>query len=148
MTHQIVKLKQLPVNKTVVFWSPIEGDDVMVRTGTIAEGSCFFHSLLHGYSGEYSSLDRNGCMRFVRILRASMAEKITRERWEDLGDGLISRIPFQEKVLQCIHNFYEFLEDNKSSIKGRNTRRVIKYLIDNEKALEVYRIIKELIPDE
>lgn len=41
MSKQLNKLKIIPVNKTIVFWSPIEGDDVLVRTGTIAEGSCF-----------------------------------------------------------------------------------------------------------
>jgi hypothetical protein len=35
------QLKMLSVNKTVVFYSPIEGEDVLVRTGTIGEGSCF-----------------------------------------------------------------------------------------------------------
>ena len=54
MSTQFSKLKILPVDKTVVFWSPIEGDDVLIRTGTIPDGSCFFHSLLHAYSKEYA----------------------------------------------------------------------------------------------
>ena len=41
MSHQLETLRLLPVNKTVVFYSPVEGKDVLVRTGTIAEGSCF-----------------------------------------------------------------------------------------------------------
>ena len=47
-------LQLLPVNKTVVFYSPVEGKDVLVRTGTIGEGSCFYHALLHAYSLEYA----------------------------------------------------------------------------------------------
>jgi len=42
-SNKMTKLKILPVNKTVVFNSPIEGDDVLVRTGTVSEGSSFFH---------------------------------------------------------------------------------------------------------
>ena len=41
MSSELATLTILPVNKTVVFYSPIEGKDVLVRTGTIAEGSCF-----------------------------------------------------------------------------------------------------------
>lgn len=36
------QIKQIPVNKTVVFWSPIEGEDVLVRTGIIKEGNSFY----------------------------------------------------------------------------------------------------------
>ena len=32
---ELPKLNILPVNKTVVFYSPVEGKDVLVRTGTI-----------------------------------------------------------------------------------------------------------------
>ena len=71
MNHQLETLRLLPVNKTVVFYSPIEGNDVLVRTGTIAEGSCFFHSLLHAYSKEYISMDIKVRMKFVKKLRSS-----------------------------------------------------------------------------
>ena len=89
----------LPVNKSVVFNSPLEGDDVLVRTGTIAEGSCFLHSLLHAYSKEYISLNIKGRMEFVRRFRASLASKIDREDWEKMGGGIIAKVPFQENVL-------------------------------------------------
>lgn len=146
MTNQLDKLKQLPVNKTVVFWSPIEGDDVMVRTGTIAEGSCFYHSLLHAYSKDYASMDRNGRMKFVHRLRASMAGKIDRESWEEMGKGLIAKIPFQENVHDILINFYRFLA-NDSKARGRSTRRVIKNLVgEDPQKLELYRLITELIP--
>ena len=41
MSGELATLTILPINKTVVFYSPIEGKDVLVRTGTIGEGSCF-----------------------------------------------------------------------------------------------------------
>jgi hypothetical protein len=146
MEKQFGKLKMLPVNKTVVFWSPIEGEDVLVRTGTIAEGSCFFHALLFAYSKEYVSMDIPGRMKFVKRLRASMAGKINHESWEGIGGGLIAKIPFQENVNDILLNFYRFLNEDK--VHGKAAKNVIKKLIgeEDEDDLEVYRLIAELIP--
>lgn len=148
MAKQLGKLKMIPVNKTVVFWSPIEGDDVLVRTGTIAEGSCFFHSLLYAHSREYVAMNTKEKMKFVRRLRASMAGKVDKESWEDMGKGLIAKIPFQEKVDDILVNFYHFLH-NDSRARGRSTRKVIKNLVgDDAQQLELFKIITELVPIE
>lgn len=97
-------IKRLPVNKTVVFNSPLEGDDdTLVRTGTIGEGSCFFHSVLYGCSKDYASQDRQNRMKIVERLRASIAGNITKESWEDMSGGLIAKIPYQRKGLQYTH---------------------------------------------
>ena len=51
--QQMAKLSILPVNKTVVFYSPIEGKDVFVRTGTMEGGNSLIHCLLHACSKDY-----------------------------------------------------------------------------------------------
>ena len=141
------KLKQLPVNKTVVFYSPIEGDDVLVRTGTIDEGSCFFHAILHSYSKEYSMMDKKDRMKLVLKLRAGLSGRIDKESWESMGEGNIARIPFEENIMDIMVNFYSFLENQNSNIRGRTTRRVVKHLIGLQKEkLEIYEIISEIIP--
>jgi len=148
MAKQLGKLKMIPVNKTVVFWSPIEGEDVLVRTGTIAEGSCFFHSLLYAHSREYVAMNTKERMKFVRRLRASMAGKVDKESWEEMGKGLIAKIPFQEKVNDILVNFYHFLH-NDSRARGRSTRKVIKNLVgEDAQQLELFKIITELVPIE
>jgi len=136
-------LKMLEVNKSVVFYSPFEGDDVLVRTGTIGEGSCLFHALLHAYSKDYAIMDRQGRMKFVRRLRASMAGKVNIESWEDMGSGLISKIPFQENVYEILFNFYKFIGGGKPS--GRSSRRVLKKIFKDSKPDELYKIISELL---
>jgi len=148
MAKQVGKLKQLPVNKTVVFWSPLEGEDVLVRTGTISEGSCFFHALLHAYHKDYASMSRKERMKYVRHLRASMAGNIDRENWEEIGEGLIAKVPFQEKIIYILANFYRFLDNNDyTSVRGSSTRRLVKKILNEEKEnLEVLKLIKELIP--
>ena len=141
------KLKQLPVNKTVVFYSPIEGDDVLVRTGTIGEGSCFFHSILHSYSKDYSMMDKKDRMKLVLKLRAGLSGKMDKESWENMGEGNIARIPFEENIMEILISFYNFLENQNSNIRGRATRRVVKQLIGSTKEkLEIYEIISEILP--
>lgn len=146
MSHQLETLRLLPVNKTVVFYSPVEGDDVLVRTGTIAEGSCFFHSLLHAYSKEYVSMDLNGRKTFVKKLRASTARKVDRERWENLSTGLIAKIPFQENVNTLLSDFYKYVLSGKSS-QTKSIGKVIRNVIEDEKQdMEAYKLITEMIP--
>jgi len=143
------KVKILPVNKTVVFNSPLEGDeDTLVRTGTIGEGSCFFHSVMCACSKEYCAMDRKGRMKFVKRLRASMAGNVTRYSWEEMGGGLIAKIPYQEKVYDILTKFYDFMSSSDGGdARGRSTRRVVKKLIKGDvENLELYRLITELIP--
>lgn len=142
------KVSILPVNKTVVFNSPLEGDDdTLVRTGTIGDGSCFFHSVMYGCSKDYASQDRKGRTQFVKRLRASMAGNITKESWEGIGGGLIAKIPYQEKVYDILSKFYEFIgDDHLGDARGRSTRRVIKKLMKNDpEKIELYGIVTALI---
>jgi hypothetical protein len=137
----------LPVNKTVVFYSPIEGKDVLVRTGTIAEGSCFFHALLHAYSKDYISMNENGRRKFVKKLRSSIAVKIDKSRWESLSNGLIAKISFQENVNIILSDFYKYISKGGGVGRTKSVRKVIRSLIKDEKVdIETYKIIMEMIP--
>ena len=85
MSHNLAVLNILPVNKTVVFYSPLEGKDVLVRTGTISEGSCFFHAILHSYSNNYVTMNIEGRMKFVKRLRQSISQKVDKLNWNLSG---------------------------------------------------------------
>ena len=139
-------LKILPVNKTVVFTSPLEGDDVLVRTGTIKEGSCFFHAILHAYSKEYTFMSKSDRMKYIRRIRASMSGKIDKETWEEMAGGVIAKVPFLEMVHKILLNFDLFLSESNDKIRGRATRKTIKLLVTNDSELEVYKIISSLVP--
>ena len=146
MSNQLAVLTVLPVNKTVVFYSPIEGKDVLVRTGTIAEGSCFFHALLHAYSKDYVSMNQSGRMKFVKKLRASIARKVDKSRWETLSNGLIAKIPFQENVNTILSDFYRFIARGKTG-RTKSVRKVIRNVIIDEKSdTEAYKLVTEMIP--
>lgn len=145
MSNQLATLTILPVNKTVVFYSPVEGKDVLVRTGTIGDGSCFFHALLHAYSKDYVSMNGNGREKFVKKLRSSIAQKIDKERWEGLSNGLIAKIPFQENVNTLLSDFYRFISRGKSG-RTKSVRKVIRNVIKDEKHdTEAYKLVTEMV---
>jgi hypothetical protein len=146
MSSELATLTILPVNKTVVFYSPVEGKDVLVRTGTIAEGSCFFHALLHAYSKDYVSMHTSGRMKFVKRLRASIARKIDKEKWEDLSNGLIAKIPFQENVNTILSDFYRYITRGGTG-RTKSVRKIIREVIKDDKVdTESYKLITEMIP--
>jgi hypothetical protein len=142
-------IKMLPENKTVVFYTPLkEDDEVIVRTGTIGEGSCLFHSVLHACSKEYQAKNKKGRMDFVKKLRGSMAKKIDKDEWTTLGNGMISRVPFQENINSILSGLYntKWFSDN-DSIMSHSVKKVInKILEDNDSKKKIYRIISELVP--
>ena len=143
--EQLAKLSILPVNKTVVFYSPIEGRDVLVRTGTIPDESCFYHSLLHSYSKEYVSMGEQGRKKLVARLRASLASNVDRDRWEKLSGGLVSKIPFQENVNNLLVDFYKHINNGKPG-RTKVVRKVIRSVIAESQDLSTYQVITEMLP--
>lgn len=144
---QLKKLSILPPNKTVVFYSPIDGKDTLVRTGTIGDGSCLYHSILHAYSKDYILMNKNDRMIFVSKLRKSMSSKISRDRWESLSEGLIAKITFQENINVFLTEFYNYI--NKK-IDGNNynsyMKSIVNELIVDDNSKETYQVILELLP--
>lgn len=146
MSSQLKNLTILPMNKTVVFYSPCEGSDVLVRTGTIADGNCFFHSLLHAYSTDYVSMNMTGRTKFVKRLRSSLASNVDIKKWENLSNGLIAKIPFQENVSTILSDFYKYLEKGGQG-RSKSVRKIIRSVgLDNDSTKkEIYQLISEMI---
>jgi len=143
--EQLTKLSILPVNKTVVFYSPIEGKDILVRTGTIGDGSCCYHGLLHAYSKDYVSKDQTGRQKLVSKLRASLSSRIDREKWEKMSGGLVAKIPFQENVNNFLSNFYQYIE-KETPIQAKIFRKSVQSLVNTEQEKAIYKLITEMIP--
>jgi hypothetical protein len=135
------QLSVLPTGKTVVFYSPIEGQDVLVRTGTIGEGSPFLHALLHAYSKEYIKLDKKGKMKLAAKLRNNMAEKLDKKRWGEVSSSMVAKMPFQENISEILGDFYKHVLKNRSckTTAGKNIVRLLK------PDMETYKIICEII---
>jgi len=140
----------LPENQTVVFYTPLKGNDVLVRTGTIGEGSCLFHSVLLAHSSEYQALSHDRRREFVQKLRSSMSRGVSKGDWERLGDGMVSRVPFQEKMREMMGEIYTtvpFGGDGLSSL-GHSARKVLSEILVDSRARKICRLISDLVPYE
>ena len=80
MPNNLPSLQLLPPNKTVVFYCPVEGRDVLVRTGVIKGSDSLYHSILHSYSTDYVSMSVEGRIKYVKKLTDS---RITMNKWEN-----------------------------------------------------------------
>jgi len=136
-------VNKLPPNKTVVFRTPFEGDDVLVRTGCSPEISSFFQCVLHSCSNSMKEKHR---MKLVRSFQESLTAKKDRESWEKIDEGVIAKNAVKEKCSDIILNCYRFFK-NDPNARGNATHRVIKNLVgEDEKLFERYKLITELIP--
>ena len=145
----LTPLDILPVNKTVVFYSPLEAKDILVRTGTIKDGSCFFHALLHAYSNDYISMNNDGRIKFIKKLRSSIAAQFDKNIWENLSNGVIAKISFQENVNTILSDFYKYIKTPVKDGRTKSVRKVIRNVINesNDKSdIEVYTLITEMLP--
>jgi len=140
-SQQLTQLSTLPTNKTVVFYSPIEGQDVLVRTGTIGEGSPFLHALLHAYSKEYIKLDKKGKMKLASKLRSNMAEKLDKKRWEEVSSSMVAKMPFQENINETLVDFYKHVMNDRSC--KTNAGKNISRSLAND--IETYKIVCEIV---
>jgi hypothetical protein len=140
MVHKVDKLSVLPFNKTVVFCSPLEGEDAMVRTGTTGDGSCMFHAVLHACSKSYVNSDKVGRSKFVRQLRASITGDMDEEKWQSLGGGLIAKLPFQEALTTNIRSFFSMCKSGEAP-SGKSFRTLFQKLEISDK----HNIILEIL---
>jgi hypothetical protein len=118
-------LKKLPVGKNVVFRTPIECDEVLVRSGIVDEPFSFFHCFLYAYSEEYNSINSKKQSRFV--------------------SRLCFNLVFQKNIMELLEKVYSYLfktyqfDDKKSNV-------IKKIVGTDEKQFKLSKLIAELIP--
>jgi SAM-dependent methyltransferase len=95
----------------------------LVRTGTVGDGSCFFHSVLKCISPDYSKLDKQERKEFVGRLRDKMANDLSQEKWESFGKGTLAFSRLIPRFVRYIEkNVVDIFEKAKElEIKGSNT---------------------------
>ena len=131
------QLSILPQNKTTVFYSPIEGKEVLVRTGIINEGSSFVHSVLHSYSQDYTRMSDNEKVKTAEKLSKNINDKVERLRWEDKFNIAIM-LDFQQGLTDTLRNFYK-------CINGSNNTTSQFFQKLEKKEIESYKVICELV---
>ena len=134
------KISALSTNKTVVIKTKFNGNDVLVRTGTIKNDS-LIHSLLHANSLEYIHLNEEGRTKLIEKLKENLSEKIYRKRWNMNSSTMVIKIPVQKYMISLITDIYKY---KKTETVDRNSlcRKIIEKI---EEDAEVYDVIFNLI---
>ena len=118
--QQMAKLSILPVNKTVVFYSPIEGKDVFVRTGTMEGGNSLIHCLLHACSKDYMFRNDKEKMKCMNKIYKKVFWK----------NEPLDRETFLMEISTVLRDFY----DNKGIVAKK---------LEND--MEIYKTLCELV---
>jgi hypothetical protein len=66
----------------------------LLRTGTIADGSCFFHALCFSLFNEYRTLSDMDKRVYVRNIRNKISDDLTLDRFKTLGKGELFRMQY------------------------------------------------------
>lgn len=132
-TKNMAILSQLPENKTSVFYSPLEGRDVLVRTGMPDHGNSFVRSFLHAYSKDFSEKSSKE--------KDAILAKIMKKLTKNFGrEDQSSRAILRDKFMSILRTFYsEILGDRQD---GEISRKLVR----NDKDLSAYSIVCEALP--
>ena len=83
-----------PINKTVVFYCPFEGNNCLVRTGTSKTNqinSCI-NSILHACSRSFKNMDIEDRTILINKVKNSIFTKISKKIWNTEGLSIFKKI--------------------------------------------------------
>ena len=107
------------------------------RIGSIADGSCFFHSILTAINKNYRSLNsRSDRIKKVTEVRDTIAKKITRNSWEKLQNGEPAHFSLLEKINEYEHVVLKVLKKH-SRYHSSKSRAWILQSIKYDKSYEI-----------
>ena len=131
----------LPTNKTLVFYSPLEGNDCLVRTGTEdGELISFFNSVLLACSRSFKNMDKKERHALIKKIQGTIQDKINTKFWKIQGIEL-----FKDILQTTLIDFYKAINISDISNSGI-VKRILKKVITTKKQFELFKIITDLLP--
>ena len=91
-------------HKKINYKVPIP-NHLLIRTGTLSDGSCFFHSLLTSVSSSYRNSSQLEKQNYNQRLRSQLSERFTENEWVAF-DGM--ELLLQEKIYTDIEHLWKF----------------------------------------
>ena len=120
-------------NKTVVFNSPIEGDDCLVRIGN--KNSSFLHAFLNAYSLKYTSMDDKEKIDFGKYIETKLTKKLVNDFQNNTKD-------FKDNCEKILSYFYNI---TNNEINFNNEYKLINKFFENVEMKNVYKLIFEIV---
>jgi len=159
--EELKELKEIPCNKCVVFYSPVEGEEVFVRTGTVSDSQKFLHSVFHAFSEDYVGMGEIKRTKFIKKFKDNILKQINTSEWENSTECIIT---IKNTIIEIFKSFYEYiinknLDLEKSHLKilndilhssGNNTKKlkiIMKVIDHNEMCYEIIEKAYEKIYD-
>lgn len=110
--HTIIKMNVLASKKSYIFHTKLYPS--LVRTETIADGSCFYHVICHALFREYRDLSDMDQRSFAHDIRLKVYETLTLDTFKILSNGEVFRLQFINNLRFVIQNtrsllrYYDF----------------------------------------
>ena len=139
--EKLNKLAILPVNKTSVFYSKMDGRDVLVRTGTLNPDS-FLHSLLHAYSRDYVLSESKSREKIASKLRSKLDKNLEWDKLNNSVNNIQALTSLENHINDFAAFFYAYVEKSE---KNEALENFITDIISKDSDLEVFGIMCELI---
>lgn len=111
----------------------------LVRTGTIGNGDCFFHSVCYSLYEEYRQMDIQTRIEAVKHMRQVLSENTTMTIFKRLGNGEMFRL----KIVEALRLPDEILAEIANKWKGVDMREVYG-IIEGNKGENLYRYLVEI----
>lgn len=83
-----------------------EIDNNLIRTGTLGEGTCFFHSILKAIDPIYNNASEQKKVQIAQKLRENISEYVTLEIYKMISDGLLAKISFDDNISKILQKLY------------------------------------------
>jgi hypothetical protein len=109
-------------NKTVVFYTPFEGEDVIVRTGVLQEKNPLLHAVLHGYSKKYAMSDKQKRIRIAKKLEVNPVDIISEFYKQGYDTHPLIKKDVDKDVYQIIAELIP-----KNEIEKRKPEQILDY---------------------
>lgn len=103
----MTELSTINSGKTVVFYSPLDGKDILVRSGVPQKENGLYHSVLLATSGEYIREDEPGRNRLVSKLKSYVKQKLTPKKKKSKTPKKEAVSNYSSSCLEIIRNLYE-----------------------------------------
>ena len=140
--EELKELKEIACNKCVVFYSPVEGEDVCVRTGTISDSQKFLHSIFHAYSSEYVGLGEIKRAKFVQKFKKNILKQIDTNAWENSNDCIIT---IKNTINEIFKSFYEYIINKNLDLEKSHLKILNDILHSPNNSTKKIKIIMKII---
>lgn len=121
-------------------------DIILTRSGTIADGACFFHSIYHSLHGkQYTKLSENSKKKVIYKLRQKIADSLSIKKWMTIGNMETAYLPIFQLLRTNFQNVYNYIKNPGSEIKKNGLKRILQQTYFKS-CLPYYQLCYEILP--